>query len=1291
MTTSKQRAVSKWKSISKDINLTETIIRLNQDNVYWPYIFQYQVLTSAFITEFIQKVIDDDSWSVISRYQTLDKTFIDTYKANLDWDLVCLYQDLGDSRYRPNYFGAIKAVTVPGDNIFKISKVEYGNDLGIDLSGITGTFTIYGNDVSANNKQYTISTVTEDADFYYFGTATSYTNTATDLGYLDHDNTGTGDTFTWIEDVSRKLYIHQESDITKPFRKNLIIGQVLPESFIVTNSANLDLTLVSQKQPLTELFILRYDDRSNITDATKGIKFDWSSLTLRQKFLYLLEDLHFDSWVGVNQTLTYAATGATSGTILQDSAARFIDDNVQVGDLVTNDTDGSTSTIVSIDSQTQITTTTLTGGTDDTYESSDVVYITVRPLINYQLLLKYQNLPNAFVFKHQTDLQLASVGRWNRNLSSSDLVTIQTNNPDLIESTARSSNIKFEYSKNDILADLELTDFQIDNDEVIGYVKYRRSGSALSDQHVDLTFPKGTTLSVLQVDLDQDNDHGRVGITVDALPNILKDEHRRSYKVAQVKVPIVNRDIGTLANGSIYLKSKDKIADGDIFGLSDGTNYWTFIHKLTSTDVSTIRFDNRIVTGAATANVFTVTGPTLVTEHSLDTGDPIRIDADNPAPLLTGTTYYVIKVSDTKFKVALSVNDAISGVAVTITGPETPTFFRYDSRAKILYPHTRLLTGQKLGLSGTGIPSTLTGSVYVIRVNNDTVRFATSRANAFRESFIPITTKTGSTYLTTDSANDGLDSVIVDLTNDSIQNGSQLGEAYSRLINNLVYLDVDDGTPFSAVPIYPDNKIGESTTMDDYTTTFTASVENNRLTLASDIGIDNGDPITLTTSGGLPSYSSIGDASFSGAGLDDAASSGHYTGTTIASTYTVEINGTTSNTDTATGVDSPIILISSGATFQSDGVSAGDRVTNTTDGSTAEVISVNSETQLTTTALIGGTDNTYSSGDSITVDQSDVFRWKKDAGGWSSDIAITGGTQLIDEGVFVQFDSKYGHTVTDLWTIAVGSTLIDVTSDDTVTYYAYKLSPTVIELALTESDALSANTLDIINVGTGTHTIYRSTFVLAEDINLYTGNAIVFSGSNLPTSISAATTYYAIRQSETKFLVASSYANSIAGTHINFRSTGNQTNTVTANDINITNSTGATGIVRSIHGDALWVEMISGTFASGQNLDNAPTYAAPETTADADPVAISISAVHSSVSNGLIELTSSLSTADAEDGNENIQTNFNQSDGIIVKHIRGGFPDTIKDELAIGVGVVEPELDTIRAFSIRIIDNDFSL
>lgn len=72
-------------------------------------------------------------------------------------------------------------------------------------------------------------------------------------------------------------------------------------------------------------------------------------------------------------------------------------------------------------------------------------------------------------------------------------------------------------------------------------------------------------------------------------------------------------------------------------------------------------------------------------------------------------------------------------------------------------------------------------------------------------------------------------------------------------------------------------------------------------------------------------------------------------------------------TGTADAGGSATVLIDSASTFVTDGVAVGDDVENSTDVSVARVVSVDSEIQITTTALKNGTDNTFSSGDSFKI------------------------------------------------------------------------------------------------------------------------------------------------------------------------------------------------------------------------------------------------------------------------------------------------------------------------------------
>ena len=81
------------------------------------------------------------------------------------------------------------------------------------------------------------------------------------------------------------------------------------------------------------------------------------------------------SWSG--KTFTFPteksaqADAGGSGTLLIDAAATFLTDDIEYGDIIRNETDGSWAYVVSVDSNTQITTTQLQGGGDNTWSAGD--------------------------------------------------------------------------------------------------------------------------------------------------------------------------------------------------------------------------------------------------------------------------------------------------------------------------------------------------------------------------------------------------------------------------------------------------------------------------------------------------------------------------------------------------------------------------------------------------------------------------------------------------------------------------------------------------------------------------------------------------------------------------------------------------------------------------------------------------------------------------------------------------------------------------------------------------------
>lgn len=76
--------------------------------------------------------------------------------------------------------------------------------------------------------------------------------------------------------------------------------------------------------------------------------------------------------------------------------------------------------------------------------------------------------------------------------------------------------------------------------------------------------------------------------------------------------------------------------------------------------------------------------------------------------------------------------------------------------------------------------------------------------------------------------------------------------------------------------------------------------------------------------------------------------------------FDYELTGTITTTGTTTLTDST-------ATFETDGVAVGDTIENTTDGSVCRVVSVDSETALTVTALKNGTDDTFTEDDAYVI------------------------------------------------------------------------------------------------------------------------------------------------------------------------------------------------------------------------------------------------------------------------------------------------------------------------------------
>lgn len=187
--------------------------------------------------------------------------------------------------------------------------------------------------------------------------------------------------------------------------------------------------------------------------------------------------------------------------------------------------------------------------------------------------------------------------------------------------------------------------------------------------------------------------------------------------------------------------------------------------------------------------------------------------------------------------------------------------------------------------------------------------------------------------------------------------------------------------------------------------------------------------------------STIGTPHFIGVGIDDLTASGRYRGD-ISTTYKIEIDGSDSTIQTpvftGTGLDD---LTASGFytggstitfTVKIDGTGATDTFKWSTDGGSTWVATTVSITGLVQTlqngfkikfnAITGHTlDDQWDIEVIVTPGVPNTFKWSDDNGStWKgTQVDITGASQKLSNGVFVQFNSIEGHTLGDIWTIAV--------------------------------------------------------------------------------------------------------------------------------------------------------------------------------------------------------------------------------------------------------------------------------
>ena len=186
----------------------------------------------------------------------------------------------------------------------------------------------------------------------------------------------------------------------------------------------------------------------------------------------------------------------------------------------------------------------------------------------------------------------------------------------------------------------------------------------------------------------------------------------------------------------------------------------------------------------------------------------------------------------------------------------------------------------------------------------------------------------------------------------------------------------------------------------------------------------------------------ISPVTFSGSGLNDGTSGGTYTGT-VNNTYVAEVDALAGNITT---VDSTPTAGGSGCTT-GDVLTVGSGNVNATVTITATAGACDG---ITLTA--GGSAYTTGAGKTTThatctgctinitaVRATDTFKWKKNSGAYTTNVAMTGGAQTLSDGITMTFGTTTAHTLTNTWTIygaAIGKLLVGTNTWTTTETYA---------------------------------------------------------------------------------------------------------------------------------------------------------------------------------------------------------------------------------------------------------------
>jgi hypothetical protein len=602
----------------------------------------------------------------------------------------------------------------------------------------------------------------------------------------------------------------------------------------------------------------------------------------------------------------------------------------------------------------------------------------------------------------------------------------------------------------------------------------------------------------------------------------------------------------TIAGSSLVTGAKVRFTGAGTTptGLSKDTDYYLIttgasdVYKLATTYANALSSTAINFSGSSSGSIsaqydFSISPSNdsfTVASHGLTTGTRVRLSSSNalPSGLSAYTDYYAIATDVNTFKLATSAVNASLGTAIDFTTSGTGTVNivslaiggasnAFDATTDTVTQASHgLTTGQKIRFTGSG--ATPTGlskdtDYYVTGTTTNTFKVATSYANALAATSIDFS-----------------------------------GAASGNLFINSYLTDtrsVGTGTGGSG-------NIG--TMVEKISTT------NDTLTIANH-GLTVGNRIRLEFPGTAP------------AGL--AEGTDYYA--IIVDSNTIKVATSSVNATAGTAID--ITTTGTGSMRALTGITAGFQVTtgNISTGSdnltiTGHGLTTGSRIRLTTSGAVPSGTSAYTDYYAI-VDDANTIRLATSTvnasagtaidltsvGSGVLDVSVLGGSGISAFNAATDEITKTAHGLatgerirfsgagaaptglsknTDYYVIQGG----DANTFKVATSYANALASTAIDFSGAASGSLS-----LLTYTTTAAFDPASDTVTATGSNLTTGQRIQFSNRDgaLATGLSAGVDYYAIRVNNNEFKVATSLANAMASTAIDFTGTGSGTTYVT--------------------------------------------------------------------------------------------------------------------------------------------------